>query len=229
MSDKENNRDIFIKRLEEFHIEETSSTDLLSDEEILRWERMAKVRRAEKARKTKAFLSAAAVLLLAIIIGTAIAIGPPDVHAGGEGGSEIVDMTEGDNKEIIHYKTVDSIPKTIKESILFFNDSNNNLELRDIKITKIKKILQIEIIYHDADYGEIVVNEIIGNDNLLLEEQMYKLKEKENVKGTEVYISSAPEDESKRTYSFIYKNIYVCVYSEEANKGYIKKIIEEAL
>ena len=226
MNDNDNIKELIGARLEEIHLSETMTDTMPSDEEILRWETLAQALRAQKQRNKRRLLSLAAVFLLAVVISVAVIVSPPDAEAGGNGKAVIVDNEKGMTVEL--YETISEMPAKVKKDFVVINERKNNCNVKYIQYTDSKNVRQLEMVYGRDTLQTFAITQIISDDNTILENDPNYLGVKERWEEKEILIIQDPKDKEKISYSFIYDNTYVYVYTENINKEEAQKIIEEA-
>lgn len=225
MNDNDNIKELIGARLEEIHLSETMADTMPSDEEILRWETLADARRAQKQRNKRRLLSMVAVFLLAIVVGVAVIVSPPDAEAGGDGRAVIVGNEDG--VTYTEYEFVKDIPFKVQKKFVFIEATTEGYDTEYVQHMKNKSIEQIYVLYETKILGEVGVTEIISKDNISLEINANLSGRKEIWDELEVYITEEVKGEKKKTYCFVYNNIFVSIHVEKDNKYELRKIIEE--
>lgn len=223
MSEKDYRKQIG-KKLEEAYLSQPMG-ETPSKETFAKWIEIAEQKRAERRRRRKKLVSCAAALVMCVVLGVACIFDPPQVAAGGKGGSKIEANLETNDV----YKSQNELPKEIKERFLLFELPSDYKEI-EVILEQEGNVELLSLLSKNENGDELCINQInsTGDKNLL--NTVDSTAEKESVQNIDVYINQYEGGDKETTYTFIYNELLVAINApNKVERGEILALIEKAV
>lgn len=213
------------KKLEEAYLSQPMG-ETPSKETFAKWIEIAEQKRAERRRHRRKLVSCAAALVMCVVLGVACIFDPPQVAAGGKGGSKIEANLETSDV----YKTQDSLPQNAKETFLLFTELPIGYNEAGVTIEKTNNVEMFSLRCTNVAGEELLINEVKSKEDDSLLNIVDSQAEKETVKGRDVYINRYSEDAQKTTYTFVENNLLIVISTPNGlEQEEIIRIIEKTV
>ncbi len=213
------------KKLEDAYLSQPMG-ETPSKETFAKWIEIAEQKRAERRRHRRKLVSCAAALVMCVVLGVACIFDPPQVAAGGKGGSKIEANLETSDV----YKSYEELPEEVKDEFLLFTEMLQGYSLNEVRLENTNELKTLEILYENNKEQQVTIEEIGPSndgslDNIISPEA--KLRE---VEGIDVYVRQYTSGAKEKRYVFIYNNVLIKIGTpSDCNEEDVFAIIKKAV
>lgn len=194
-----------------------------SKETIQKWIEIAEQKRAERIRRRKKMAGCAAALAVCVFLGVACICDPPEVSAGGKGGSTVEQTLETSDV----YNSYEELPDEVKAEFLMFTEMPDGYDIKEIRVENTENIQKLFLKSTNVQNEEFLIEEIVGENNQLLN-AMDSSTVMTSWDGRDVYIRQYTDGNQMTTYKFMYNEVFVKIstvndFKQDDVKDFIKK------